>query len=117
MDAFSHSWKLMFAHLWPNISSALCIMVRLVPHKVFSTSIRENRFGVALQECLQTVGQQLDSVQGKTYEPRRDSSQTRSETLPEASVFTNFGISSARHECHIEHFLLNLITGKVTRPR
>lgn len=33
MDAFSHSWKSMFAHLWPNISPALCIMVQLVPHK------------------------------------------------------------------------------------
>lgn len=29
-DAFSHSWK--FAHLWPNISPALCITLQLVPH-------------------------------------------------------------------------------------
>lgn len=52
-DAFSHSWKLILARLWPKMSPALCIMVQFVPHKP-QTSLtvcdfeKEDCLGVAL---------------------------------------------------------------------
>lgn len=52
-DAFSHSWKLILARLWPKMSPALCIMVQFVPHKPQTSLIvcdfeKEDCLGVAL---------------------------------------------------------------------
>lgn len=46
VDAFSHSWKSMFAHSQPNMLTALCIMVQLAPQKqvpycMFATSTKK----------------------------------------------------------------------------
>lgn len=59
VDAFSHSWKSMFAHSWPNVSAALCIMVQLAPHKqvpcrMFATSTKKIVLALHLRRhCIQ----------------------------------------------------------------
>lgn len=113
MDAFSHSQKLILAHIWPKMSPALCIMVQFVPHKPQTSLIvckfqKEDCLGVAL-----TLLKLLDSslIQHMYKVGRFIPNMVRNFD----SSFCFVDISSARHKCHTEHFPLRFISKKVTR--
>lgn len=106
IDAFSHSWKSMFAQMAKYITSSVHHAFVCSPHV---QSQVERLLGLALRT--QVVGR----FRPRQTEHKTDSSHTCSETLPETSVFTTLRVPKTQRRCRVEHFPPCVLSVKVPR--